>query len=203
MSNLLLTLMNTSNLVRRLTALTLLLLVAVIPLSIATTASYNIHSLAKDIETKRLALGHLTAFISSAAEAAGSSPAPNRAGAGDLFLAGATAAIAQANLQTLVTDIAKKENVEVASVSGLPVLESGPLRLTGVRLSLQGGLATMYGAIKRIELATPPLVIREASIRNVTPIQSSVLSGPIQLSTELSIYGSISPGTNIEEGTPR
>ncbi|NKJ08999.1 type II secretion system protein GspM [Rhizobium sp. SG741] len=203
MNNLLFTLMNASNLVRRVAALTLLLFVAMIPLSIAAMAAYNVSDLAKNIDTQRLSLGHLTAFISNSAKAAESSPPSSSASAGDLFLAGATAAIAQANLQTLVTDIARKENVEVASTSGLPLLESGRLRLAGIRLSLQGGLAPMYGAIKQIELATPPLVIREVSIRNVTPIQSSVLSGPIQLSAELSVYGSISPATTIEGGVAK
>lgn len=81
-----------------------------------------------------------------------------------ITLEGNSDAIASANLQSLVDELATSAGVTVASTEGLAPDDRGPYRRIGLRIALNGDYENLLALLAAIEKATPPLVIENLQI---------------------------------------
>jgi hypothetical protein len=109
-----------------------------------------------------------------------------RAGPQVTTLAGASDAIAAANLQTILQDLAGDAGVAVASVEILPAESMGPVRRVGVRLNLSGTNASIVHFIDAAGQASPPLAVNDLELHS-KPFQGA--GSGAQLNAALSLYG--------------
>ena len=82
-----------------------------------------------------------------------------------IILDGNTDAIASANLQSLVEELATSAGVSVASTEGLAPDNRGPYRRIGLRIAINGEYDNLLALLAAIETATPPLVLDNLQIR--------------------------------------
>jgi general secretion pathway protein M len=109
------------------------------------------------------------------------------AGTHKVTLEGASDAIASANLQSHIAELAATAGVTVGSTEGLPAEVRGGYRHIGLRYALTGPYETLLKFLAALEAATPPLVIDNLSIhgelrRPGTPAVSTLDAG-------LDVYG--------------
>ena len=89
------------------------------------------------------------------------------AGAQKVTLDGSSDAIAAANLQSRIAELATSVGVTIGSTESLPVEVRGGYRRIGLRYTLSGPFETLVKFIARLEAATPPLVIDTLRIHGV------------------------------------
>ena len=89
------------------------------------------------------------------------------AGAQKVTLDGSSDAIAAANLQSRIAELAASVGVTIGSTESLPVEVRGGYRRIGLRYTLSGPFETLVKFIARLEAATPPLVIDTLHIHGV------------------------------------
>jgi Tfp pilus assembly protein PilO len=104
------------------------------------------------------------------------------AGARKVTLDGSSDAIASANLQSHIAELAASVGVTVASTESLPVETRGGYRRIGLRYTLSGPYETLLRFIAKLEAATPPLVVENLHIHGVlrrpgTPAASALDAG--------------------------
>jgi general secretion pathway protein M len=110
-----------------------------------------------------------------------------RAGTAKVTLEGSSDAIASANLQSHIAELAASVGVTIGSTESLPVEVRGGYRRIGLRYTLSGPYETLLKLIAKLEAATPPLVIENLHIHGVlrrpgTPSASALDAG-------LDVYG--------------
>jgi general secretion pathway protein M len=89
------------------------------------------------------------------------------AGARKVTLEGSSDAIASANLQSHIAELAASVGVTIGSTESLPVEVRGGYRRIGLRYTLSGPYETLLKLIAKLEAATPPLVIENLHIHGV------------------------------------
>lgn len=77
----------------------------------------------------------------------------------ELFLPGASDAIATAALQASLKDIVESNDAEIASSATLPTDPAGPLRRVGVRIAFSGDLELLTAVLAEIQAARPMLSV--------------------------------------------
>ena len=104
------------------------------------------------------------------------------AGARKMTLEGSSDAIASANLQSHIEELAASVGVTIGSTESLPVEVRGGYRAIGLRYTLSGPYETLVKLLAKLEAATPPLVIENLHIHGVlrrpgTPAASALDAG--------------------------
>ena len=104
------------------------------------------------------------------------------AGARKVTLDGSSDAIAAANLQSHIEELAASVGVTIGSTESLPVEVRGGYRRIGLRYTLSGPYESLVKLIAKLEAATPPLVIDALHIHGVlrrpgTPAAGSLDAG--------------------------
>jgi general secretion pathway protein M len=104
-----------------------------------------------------------------------------RAAASRLFLNGSTDAIASANLQSKIQELATPTGATINSLEGLPTESRGVYRQIGLRVGLSGNYGAVTGLIAALENATPPLALdnlrflgRTGKIESDVEIEASI-----------------------------
>jgi general secretion pathway protein M len=102
-------------------------------------------------------------------------------------LDGSSDAIASANLQSHIAELAASAGVTIGSTESLPTETRGGYRRIGLRYALSGPYETFVKFLARLDAATPPLVVDNLSIHGVprrpgTPAASALDAG-------LDVYG--------------
>jgi general secretion pathway protein M len=87
------------------------------------------------------------------------------AGARKVTLEGASDAIASANLQGRIEELAASAGATVSSTEGLPAEVRGGYRRIGLRYVLVSSYETLLRLLAKLEVATPPLVIDNLHIQ--------------------------------------
>ena len=97
-------------------------------------------------------------------------------------LEGASDAIASANLQSRIEELAASVGATIGSTESLPAEVHGGYRRIGLRYVLSGPYETLVKLLAKLEVATPPLVIDNLHIHGVlrrpgTPAASGLDAG--------------------------
>jgi hypothetical protein len=80
---------------------------------------------------------------------------------------GSSDAIASANLQSHIAELAAAAGVTIGSTESLPAEMRGGYRRIGLRYALSGPYETLMKFLARLDAATPPLVVDNLSIHGV------------------------------------
>jgi hypothetical protein len=104
------------------------------------------------------------------------------AGTHKVTLDGSSDAIAAANLQSHIAELAASVGVTIGSTESLPVEVRGGYRGIGLRYTLSGPYENLVKLLGKLEAATPPLVIENLHIHGVlrrpgTPLASALDAG--------------------------
>ena len=102
-------------------------------------------------------------------------------------LDGSSDAIASANLQSHIAELAASAGVTIGSTESLPTEMRGGYRRIGLRYALSGPYESLVKFLARLDAATPPLVADNLSLHGVmrrpgTPAASALDAG-------LDVYG--------------
>jgi general secretion pathway protein M len=87
------------------------------------------------------------------------------AGARKITLEGASDAIASANLQSRIEELAASVSATISSTEGPPAEVREGYRRIGLRYVLVGSYETLVSLLAKLEVATPPLVIDNLHIQ--------------------------------------
>ena len=109
------------------------------------------------------------------------------AGARKVTLDGSSDAIAAANLQSHIEELAASVGVTIGSTESLPVEVRGGYRAIGLRYTLSGPYESLVKLIAKLEAATPPLVIDTLHIHGVLRRPGTPAAGA--LDAGLDVYG--------------
>jgi hypothetical protein len=159
---------NLSRIMRRLAAIGLLLVAAgiVVALLVLPLASH-FGELRADIARQRDLLARFEAFAANkgaAEDLAGRSQAAMQSG---IFLSGETDALRTANLQALITDIAAKNGVRLASARALPAQDRDGLRFIGVQAELDADMPRLQAIMLAFDTQRPYLFIQSLQVAPV------------------------------------
>jgi general secretion pathway protein M len=102
-------------------------------------------------------------------------------------LDGATDAVASANLQGRIEELAVSVGAMIGSTESLPAEVHGGYRRIGLRYVLSGPYETLVKLLARLEAATPPLVIDNLHIHGV--LRRPNASAASGLDAGLDVYG--------------
>jgi general secretion pathway protein M len=109
------------------------------------------------------------------------------AGTQKVTLEGSSDAIASANLQSRIAELAAAIGVAIGSTESLPAEVRGGYRRIGLRYALSGPYETLVKFLARLEIATPPLVIDNLQIRGV--LRRPGTAAVSTLDAGLAVYG--------------
>jgi len=156
---------NLSRIVQRLAAIGLLLAaVGLVAALLIVPLATHFGELRADIARQRDLLVRFEAFAANKAAAedlAGRSQAAMQSG---IFLAGETDALRTANLQALITDIAGKYGVRLASARALPAHEQDGLHFIGVQAELNADMRQLQAIMLAFEAQRPYLFIQSLQV---------------------------------------
>ena len=85
----------------------------------------------------------------------------------DIVIDGASNAIAAANLQSRIEELAKSAGVTISSTEGLAGENRGAYRRVGLRLAISGEYEAIIKLLAAIETAAPPLVLSNVQFHSV------------------------------------
>jgi general secretion pathway protein M len=109
------------------------------------------------------------------------------AGARKVTLEGSSDAIASANLQSHIEELAASVGVTIGSTESLPVEVRGGYRAIGLRYTLSGPYENLVKLLAKLEAATPPLVIENLHIHGVLRRPGTPAAGA--LDAGLDVFG--------------
>lgn len=105
----------------------------------------------------------------------------------DMLLEGGTDAIAGANLQSALQDLAKQSGTGLDSAALAPVEAQGTLRKIGLQVSLTTNWSALIGFLAAIETASPRMVVDGLSLNNAGPPGTDG-APPVQASFTVSAF---------------
>ncbi len=117
-----------------------------------------------------------------------------------ITLDGASDAIAAANLESRIEEIASSLGTTLGSTEGLPAENRGGYRRIGVRIAVSGEYEALVKLVGALETASPPLVVDNLHIRNVFRPTGMPGAGTGKLDAAFEVYGFRS--TDAPAGTP-
>jgi general secretion pathway protein M len=105
----------------------------------------------------------------------------------DTLIAGDTSGIAGAELQRIVSDLARRNGMALRSANVTPPKREADLTMIGVDVSLQGNTEAVRAFLHAIETGTPILFIDTLSIKPVAVYQPT--AQPVALDVTLRVRG--------------
>jgi general secretion pathway protein M len=201
MTELLITLMNAPRYVQRSVALGMLgLATSIVVITVVYLGSF-LSNKATDIADMRVELFRLNDIIARKPLAdVTSSLGP---AAGTLFIEGESLPAIQAKLQERINVIARSSGATIASISGTSQTEFNGAAYVGVRADVAGSLKAFHEVVRQLETSEPPLIIRQATIRGTNRVLQGVLSEPLELAGQITVYGAVNPAVALSgKGKP-
>lgn len=146
-----------------------------------------------EIATQREHLARFEAYAANKDAAEALAARTRAAMSSGLFLPGATDALRAASLQALITEIAEKRGVRLASARALPVHERDGLRFIGVQVELEADIRQLQALILAFESRRPTLFIQS--------LQVAPVAGRRPGSDELKVRIGLAGAVHTEAGT--
>ena len=110
------------------------------------------------------------------------------AGAGnEITLDGASDALASANLQSRLEQLAAANGVTIASTEAIAAEERGPYRRIGLRVAVNGNYQAIVKLLAGVQEATPPLILANLQIHGLFRAVAVRTSYPLE--TRFEVYG--------------
>lgn len=110
------------------------------------------------------------------------------AGAGnEVTLDGASDALASANLQSRVEQLAVANGVSISSTEAIAAEDRGPYRRIGLRIAVSGNFEAIVKLLSAIREAAPPLVLANLQIHGLFRAVAVRTSYPLE--TRFEVYG--------------
>jgi hypothetical protein len=109
------------------------------------------------------------------------------AGTHKITLEGSSDAVASADLQSRIAELAASVSVTIGSTESFPAEVRGGYRRIGLRYALSGPYETLVKFLAKLEVATPPLVIDNLSIHGV--LRRPGTAAVSTLDAGLDVYG--------------
>lgn len=106
----------------------------------------------------------------------------------NLFMDAPSLAIARANLQQRVTEIAAVNTVLIASAGNVPDLTENDATLIGLRVEFSGGYENVAKMVMALEASSPPLILKEL---NVHALGEDLPDRPPELAAQLRLYSAV------------
>lgn len=117
------------------------------------------------------------------------------AGAGkEITLDGASDALASANLQSRLEQLAAANGVAIASTEAIAAEDRGPYRRIGLRVAVNGNYEAMVKLLAAMQDATPPLIAANLQIHGLFRAVAIRTSYPLE--SRFEVYGLRVGGTN-------
>src|SRR4029077_14722484 len=113
---------------------------------------------------------------------------PTCAGRRKVTLDGSSDAVAAANLQSRIEELAASVGAMISSTESLPAEMRGGYRRIGLRYVLNGQYETLVKLLARLEAATPPLVVDNLHIHGVLRARRGA-AATTGLDDGLDVYG--------------
>lgn len=107
-----------------------------------------------------------------------------------LLLQGGSDAIAGANLQSALQDLATQSGASLDSTSLTPVAAQGELRKIGLQVSLTASWPALIKLLAAIETASPRMIVDGLDLSNTGP-QSTDNARPVQASFTVSAFRAV------------
>ena len=104
-------------------------------------------------------------------------------------LDGSSDAVAAANLQSRIEELAASVGAMISSTESLPAEMRGGYRRIGLRYVLNGPYETLAKLLARLEAATPPLVVDNLQIHGRRPARRGEAVATAGLDAGLDVYG--------------
>jgi hypothetical protein len=104
-------------------------------------------------------------------------------------LDGSSDAVAAANLQSRIEELAASVGAMINSTESLPAEMRGGYRRIGLRYVLNGPYETLVKLLARLEAATPPLVVDNLHIHGVLRQRRAGTAATTALDAGLDVYG--------------
>jgi general secretion pathway protein M len=111
----------------------------------------------------------------------------------EVALDGATDALASANLQSRLEQLAAANGVTIASTEAIAAEDRGPYRRIGLRLAVNGKYEGIVKLLATIREATPPLVLGDLQIHGLLRIVGARTDYPLE--SRFEVYALRSGGT--------
>jgi general secretion pathway protein M len=105
----------------------------------------------------------------------------------EITLDGATDALASANLQNRLEQIAAANGVTIASTEAIAAEDRGPYRRIGLRLAVNGRYEAIVKLLAAIQESSPPLVLADLQIHGLFRTVEARMSYPLE--TRFEVYG--------------
>ena len=105
----------------------------------------------------------------------------------DMLVAGDTSGLAGAELQRVLTELARRSGLSLRSTHVAPTKREADLAAFGVEVSLQGQMEGLRAFVHAIETGTPILFIETLSIKSVLSYQP--VPQPVSLDVTLRVRG--------------
>lgn len=105
----------------------------------------------------------------------------------DLLLAGETSGMAGAELQRVISDLARQNSLSLRSAHVTPPKREAELTVLGVEVSLHGHVEGLRAFLHAIETGVPVLFVETLSIRTIAPHQP--VQQPVSLDIILRVRG--------------
>lgn len=190
MTELLISLMNTSRAMQRVTAFSLFALILLGLFWLVSWSASILDAKADHIETLREDAYRLSEVIRRRPQASPASLDPDPA----VFTQGESVAVIQAKLQERLNSVSAATGASVLSVVGIPQAVADHISYVGLKASFQGSLPAVHEVVRQLEFSVPPLIIRQAKFHGENQLAAGVLSEPIQLSAEIVVLAAVDPG---------
>lgn len=182
-------LLNARMAIQRTVAVSVLATLVLAGLVVANTLFTHLQNQSNQLVTLRQSAGNLQFIVDQKAAIVALNEAENaNPPSTSRTLEGETAAIAQANLQNLLADIAQGAGAEITSVNGAAELVLDSINYVGVRAILSGNLSAIHKTIAGLENASPLLQLRDIAIQTSGNGLQSADEETI-LNARLDIYG--------------
>lgn len=181
-------LMNAPLWLQRVAALALFAVVVLAAAGSVLAATNVIAAKRADLLAERERSGHLARIVAYADKFDPAANGPAAADIGALFLQAESPAIARANLQTRVNQLAARQKLGIASIGTVPDREENGYRLIGLRADVTGSFEALHALIMNAESVMPPLLIQEMTLRRVNLGQNAKNPDQAVLSGQLRIY---------------
>jgi hypothetical protein len=105
----------------------------------------------------------------------------------DIVIDGASDAIAAANLQSRLEELAKSVGVTIGSTEGIGAENRGGYRRIGLRLAISGDYDGIIKLLAAIEAAAPPLILSNLQFHGV--LRPTGQAQGSRLDAGLEVYG--------------
>jgi len=194
MSLSLISLMNAAPPHRRLIAGTLLLVIIVPGIFLFLTAMARFSYMRANIQALREEQYQIQTVIDRARLQA-ANPMPQNDG-NSPFIGGDSLSVVQANLYQALNQTAQSSGATITSISSLPSQQRDDLNYVGIRMDIEGTMASVHETVRRIEAMVPALIVEKAQLHATSRTVEGDLSEPVSVAGQLILLGALDPSVS-------